>query len=150
MIDRIKGFFSRSINSTPFKRPLTSLALNEMFNFTRPVCDFPVATFTYPAYIVCEFLKNAKQRSHRKGQHGGKFADIVTFFPKTRSLLRSRLFDVTKRFAQRIMPSLGRALRDIQRTAAKETRKPCENVDATGSVTELFKSIEITTLKCEK
>ena len=37
------------------------------FNFTRPVCGFPGATFTYPAYIICVCLKKAKQRPDRKG-----------------------------------------------------------------------------------
>ena len=52
---------------------LISPALAEMFNFTRSVCDFPVATFTYPAYIICGFLKKANQRSDRKGQPRGKY-----------------------------------------------------------------------------
>jgi len=56
-------------------------------NFTRPVrgftCGFPGATFTYPAYIVCVFLKKAKQRPGSKGRHGGKFTDRVKLFPKT-------------------------------------------------------------------
>ena len=30
--------------------------------------------------IICECLKNAKQRPDSKGQPGGKFADPVTFF----------------------------------------------------------------------
>ena len=55
----------------------------EIFHFIRPVCGFPGATFTYSAYIICVCLKEAKQRPDRKGQPGGKFADLVTFFPKT-------------------------------------------------------------------
>ena len=54
------------------------------FNFPRPVCGFPGATFTYPAYIICVSLKKAKQRPDRKGQPGRKFADPLTFFQETR------------------------------------------------------------------
>ena len=53
-----------------------------MFNFTRPVCGFSGATFTYLAYIICVRLKNAKQRLGRKGQPGGKFAHPMTSFRK--------------------------------------------------------------------
>ena len=74
---------------------LGSLVPGEIVNFTRPVCGFPGASFTYPVYIICVCFKKAKQRPDRKGQLGGKFADPVTFF-----------------------------------------RKPNENIDATGSVTE--------------
>ena len=38
-----EGFFFPSPSEN-----LTSPALAEMFNITQPVCDFSVATFTYP------------------------------------------------------------------------------------------------------
>ena len=56
----------------------------EFFYFTRPVCGFPGATFTYPAYFICACLKRAKQRPDRKRKAGGKFADPVTFFFRKR------------------------------------------------------------------
>ena len=52
----------------------------EILNFTRPVCAFLGATFTYPAWIICICLKKAKQRLDRKGQPAEKFADPMTFF----------------------------------------------------------------------
>ena len=36
---------------------IASPVLNESFNFTRPICGFPGAAFTYPAYIICLCLK---------------------------------------------------------------------------------------------
>ena len=45
---------------------------DEIFNFTRPICGFPRATLTYPAYIICIHLKKAKQWPDRKRQPGGK------------------------------------------------------------------------------
>ena len=59
---------------------LASPVPGEILNFTRPVCGFPGATFTYPACIICICLKKAKQGLDRKGQPAGKFADPVTFF----------------------------------------------------------------------
>ena len=69
-----------------FPSPSKNLAYpvpGEIFSFTRPVCGFSGATFTYPANIVCVCLKRAKQRPDREGQPGGQFADQVTFLPKT-------------------------------------------------------------------
>ena len=40
---------------------LASAVRGEMFNFARPVCGFPGATFTYPAYIIWVCLKKAEQ-----------------------------------------------------------------------------------------
>jgi len=66
------------------KKILASPVHGEIFNFTRPVCGFPGAAFTHPARIICVCLKKTKQQPDRKRQSGGKFADPVTFFPKTR------------------------------------------------------------------
>ena len=41
---------------------LASPLPGDIFYFTRPVCGFLGATFTYPAYIICVGLKKAKQR----------------------------------------------------------------------------------------
>ena len=56
---------------------LASQAPGEIFYFTRPVCGFPSATFTYPAYITCARLKKEKQRPDRKGQPGGKLSSVL-------------------------------------------------------------------------
>ena len=56
---------------------LVSPVPGEILNFTRSVCGFPSASFTYPAYIICVCLKKAKQRPDRKGQ-------LVENLPKTR------------------------------------------------------------------
>ena len=56
----------------------------KFLNFPGQFCGFPGATFTYPTYIICVYLKMGKKQPDRKGQPGGQFADLVTFFPKTR------------------------------------------------------------------
>ena len=46
---------------------LASPVPGEIFNFTRPVCGFPSAAFTYPACIICVCLKKTKQQPDRNG-----------------------------------------------------------------------------------
>ena len=58
---------------------LGSPVAGEIFNFTRTVCGFSSARFTYPARIVCVRLKKANKPPDRKGQPRGEFADPVTF-----------------------------------------------------------------------
>ena len=47
---------------------LASPVTGKIFNITRPVCGFPGATFTHPAYFIYVCLKIVKQRPDRKGQ----------------------------------------------------------------------------------
>ena len=61
---------------------LASPVPGEICNFTRPVCGFPGAILTYPAYIIFVCLKKVKQRPGRKGQPGGQFADTVMFYSR--------------------------------------------------------------------
>ena len=74
--DSVDFFPSAASENLAFPLP------DENFNFNRPVCGFPGATFTYPAYNICVCLKKAKQRPDRKGQPGIKFADTMIFFRK--------------------------------------------------------------------
>ena len=49
---------------------ITSPVPDESFNFTRPICGFPGATFTYLAYIIyiiCLYLKKANSDLTERG-----------------------------------------------------------------------------------
>ena len=81
-----------------------------MLNFTRPVCDLPVATITYPAYIISEFF--LKTQNSDPTERGNMVENSPTYW--------------------------------------RSFRKPGEKRYATGSVTELFESIEIKTPKGEE
>ena len=83
---------TRPVGFFPFTQWKFSLAGTWWnFNFLRPVCGFPGATFTYPAYTICVCLKKAKERPERKGKPGRKSADPVTIFPITRWEYRCHL-----------------------------------------------------------
>lgn len=58
---------------------LGSPVAGEIFNFSRTVCGFPSARFTYPVRVACVRLKKANKRPDRNGQPRGEFADPVTF-----------------------------------------------------------------------
>ena len=46
---------------------LASSVPGEIFSFTRPICGFPGATFTYPAYIIYVFEKRKNSDLTEKG-----------------------------------------------------------------------------------
>ena len=61
-----------------------SFEVCEIFNFTRPVCGFPSATFTYPAYIICVMFEKGKTATWQKEETWWKICRPGDVFPKTR------------------------------------------------------------------